>query len=302
MAGARNGADAQSGRPELLPLGIATESRGSRRFGNPPTRLGPLGARKSVAWTEPLPLWEVKAVAHTLGCTVNDLLLSSAAGALGGYLRDHGENTDGLVLRATVPVNLREPTAAATLGNHFGLVFLELPVGIRNPLERAFAVHTAMAALKNSYQPVLTLGLMATLGLLPETVESAAIDLLTTKASLVATNVPGPPEPVWLAGSRISRLIFWVPQSGAIGLGISILSYAGQVQFGLIADHKRVPDPTAVTARFRTEFGELVLALLLGPLPPDGSVLSPRVRPAPARRRGAPSRRPARRRRPSGTA
>jgi hypothetical protein len=159
-----------------------------------------------------------------------------------------------------------------------------------------------MAKLKNSYQPVLTLGLMAALGLLPETVESAAIDLLSTKASLVATNVPGPQEPVWLAGSRISRLIFWVPQSGAIGLGISILSYAGQVQFGLIADHKRVPDPTAVTARFRAEFEKLVLALLLGPLPPDAPVLSPRARPSPARRRGAPSRRPARRRRPSGTA
>lgn len=295
---------AQAGELARHALGIATElARVAALPDDPPTRFrGPLGARKVAAWTEPLPLWEVKAVAHTLGCTVNDLLLSSAAGALGGYLRDHGENTDGLVLRATVPVNLRDPAAAATLGNHFGLVFLELPVGIRNPLERAFAVHTAMAALKNSYQPVLTLGLMATLGLLPETVESAAIDLLSTKASLVATNVPGPQEPVWLAGRRISRLIFWVPQSGAIGLGISILSYAGQVQFGLIADHKRVPDPTAVTARFRAEFEKLVLALLLGPLPPDGSVLSPRARPSPARRRGAPSRRPARRRRPAGTA
>jgi diacylglycerol O-acyltransferase / wax synthase len=77
--------------------------------------------------------------------------------------------------------------------------------------------------------------------------------------------VPGPQQPMYLAGSRIARLIFWVPQSGGIGLGLSILSYAGQVQFGLIADYKRVPDPNEVTARFQQEFEKLVLSLLLGP-------------------------------------
>jgi len=285
-------------------LGIATElARVAALPDDPPTPFrGPLGTRKTAVWTGPLPLWEVQAIARTLGCTVNDVLLSSAAGALGAYLREHGESTDGLMLRATVPVNLRDPAGAAALGNHFGLVFLELPVGIRNPLERAFAVHTAMAALKSSYQPLLTLGLMAALGTLPESVETAAIDLLSTKASLVATNVPGPREPAWLAGRRIERLIFWVPQSGAIGLGLSILSYAGQVQFGLIADARRVPDPGAVTARCRSEFEQLVLTLLLGPLHPEERALSRPARPSPARRRVAPSHRPGRRRQPSGTA
>ena len=86
---------------------------------------------------------------------------------------------------------------------------------------------------------MLTLGLMAALGLMPASVEAAAIDLLSSKATAVATNVPGPPQALYLAGGRIARLIFWVPQSGDIGLGISILSYAGQVQFGLIADQAR---------------------------------------------------------------
>jgi hypothetical protein len=112
---------------------------------------------------------------------------------------------------------------------------------------------------------VLTLGLMAALGRMPGSVEAAAIDLLSTKATAVATNVPGPQQPMYLAGKRISRLIFWVPQSGDIGLGISILSYAGQVQFGLIADYKRVPDPARVAARFHEEFEKVVLSLLLGP-------------------------------------
>jgi WS/DGAT/MGAT family acyltransferase len=256
----------QAGELARHALGIAGElTRVALLPDDPATRFkGPLGPRKIAAWTDPLPLWEVKAVARTLGCTVNDVLLSTAAGALGGYLRQHGEDTDGLVIRAAVPVNLRDPAEAASLGNYFGLVFLELPIGIRDPLARLFEVHAAMKQLKGSYQPILTLGLMAALGRMPASIESAAIDLLSTKATAVATNVPGPPQPLYLAGGRIGRMIFWVPQSGDIGLGISILSYAGQVQFGLIADALRVPDPDAVTARFREEFENVVLAVLLG--------------------------------------
>jgi diacylglycerol O-acyltransferase len=257
----------QAGEIARHGLGIAAElARVALLSDDPPTRFkGPQGKRKLAAWTEPLPLGEVKLLARALGCTVNDLLLSTAAGALGAYLRQHGDDTDGLSIRAAVPVNLRDPGAATSLGNQFGLVFLELPIGIRDPLARLFAVHAAMTQLKGSYQPVLTLGLMAALGRLPAAVESAAIDLLSTKASAVATNVPGPQQPRYLAGGRIGRLIFWVPQSGDIGLGLSILTYAGQVQFGLIADAARVPDPDSVTARFREEFEKLVLAVLLGP-------------------------------------
>jgi WS/DGAT/MGAT family acyltransferase len=263
----------QAGELARHALGIAGElARVALLPDDPPTRFkGQLGPRKIAAWTVPLPLWEVKAVARTLGCTVNDVLLSTAAGALGGYLRRHGEDTDGLVIRAAVPVNLRDPATAASLGNYFGLVFLELPIGIRDPLERLIEVHAAMKQLKGSYQPLLTLGLMAALGRMPASIESAAIDLLSTKATAVATNVPGPPQPLYLAGGRIGRMIFWVPQSGDIGLGISILSYAGQVQFGLIADALRVPDPDEVTARFLAEFEDVVLAVLLGPYLRGGS-------------------------------
>ena len=262
----------QAGELARHGLGIAGElARVATLADDPPTRFkGPLGSRKIAAWTEPLPLGEVKAVARALRCTVNDVLLSTAAGALGAYLRQHGEDTAGVSIRATVPVNLRDPAAAVTLGNQFGLVFLELPIGVRDPLERLFAVHAAMTRLKGSYQPLLTLGLMAALGRMPASVESAAIDLLSTKASAVATNVPGPQQPLYLAGARIGRLIFWVPQSGDIGLGLSILSYAGQVQFGLIADAVRVPDPHAVTARFAAEFENVVLSVLLGPYLQNG--------------------------------
>jgi len=232
---------------------------------------GTLGTRKLAAWGEQLPLPEVRTVAHALGCTINDVLMAAAAGALGSYLRELGEDTDGLVLRATVPVNLRDPGESIGLGNEFGLVFLELPVGIRDPLARVRAVSESMAGLKTSYQPALMLGLMATLGVLGEGAQRLAVDLLSSKATLVASNVPGPRTQLYAAGSRISQLMFWVPQSGGIGLGISILSYNGQVQFGLIADRKRVPDPRNIAARFGAEFEQIVLAVLLGPYLQAGS-------------------------------
>jgi diacylglycerol O-acyltransferase len=100
---------------------------------------------------------------------------------------------------------------------------------------------------------------------LGEPAENVAIDLLSKKATLVASNVPGPPDQLCMGGSRIVQLMFWVPQSGDIGLGISILSYNGQVQFGLITDSKRVDDPATIAAGFGVEFESILLAVLLGP-------------------------------------
>jgi len=226
---------------------------------------GPLGTHKVAAWAEPLPLGEARAIARALGCKINDVLMAAVAGALGRYLREQGEDTDGLVLRAAVPVNLRDPRTASRLGNQFGLVFLDLPVGIGDPLRRLQAVAENMAGLKGSYQPVLMLGIMGALGVLGDQAERLAIDLLSAKATLVASNVPGPGTTVYLGGSRIGQLMFWVPQSGGIGLGVSVLSYDGQVQFGLIADRKRVADPSLLASRFTEEFEAIVLAVLLGP-------------------------------------
>lgn len=227
---------------------------------------GPLGRAKRAAWAEPLPLHEVRTIARALGVTINDVLMSSVAGALGSYLRSLGDDTTGIRIRAVVPVNLRHPEAALELGNHFGIVFLDLPIGIGHPLERLYAVHGAMAALKDSYQPVMMLGLLAALGVMPGIVENAALDLLGAKVSAVVSNVPGPREPRYFAGRRVRQQMFWVPQSGGLGLGVSVLTYAGQVQFGLIADRKRIPDPQAVVRRFAGEFEQLLLTVLMGPI------------------------------------
>jgi WS/DGAT/MGAT family acyltransferase len=231
---------------------------------DPQTRLkGPLGVIKRVAWAEPLPLEEVKTLGRSLGCTVNDVLLACASGALRGYLRDHGEKIDGLTIRATVPVNLRPLEHAKKLGNHFGLVFLDLPIGEDNPLRRLERVAACMRQLKGSRQAIVTLGLLGALGMGPQALQAPALELFSRKASAVATNVPGPQQPLYMTGVEVTELMFWVPQSGSIGLGLSILSYNGRVHFGLIGDAKRISDPDAVTRRFADEFEKLLLIALM---------------------------------------
>ena len=216
-------------------------------------------------------------------------------------------------MRALVPVNLRPMEKAYKLGNQFGLVFLDLPIGIENPIERLYAVRANMRALKGSYQPLLAFGLLAAMGAGPQMLQDAMLEALARNATAVMTNVPGPQAPLWLAGARIDSLMFWVPQSGDIGLGVSILSYNGKVRFGVVADRGLCPDPERISARFADEFEKVVLATLMSPWPRDGDldpdVAAQSVRPRPRseddgrprRLRATPDRCSARRTLPSDT-
>jgi diacylglycerol O-acyltransferase len=231
---------------------------------DPPSMLrGRLGVSKRVAWAPPLDLDEVKAVGRACGCTVNDVLMAAAAGALRDYMLERGDDVAGMTLRATVPVNLRPLEHARKLGNHFGLVFLDLPVGEANPVRRLERIAECMNQLKNSRQAIVAFGLLAALGMAPQALQEVALELFSRKATAVATNVPGPQQPLYLAGIPIRELMFWVPQTGSIGLGISILSYDNRVHFGLIADAKLIPDPDAVIRRFGPEFDKLLYLALM---------------------------------------
>jgi len=224
----------------------------------------PLG-EKVVAWGEPLPLNHVKAIGKALGCSVNDVLLACAAGAIGDYLREHGDDPTGKEIRAMVPVNLRPLEQAWQLGNRFGLAPLVLPIGIANPIERVYAVRARMIELKDSYQPLLAFAVLAVAGLLIKPVQDALLGLFAKKATAVMTNVPGPAVPLKLCGATLRQTMFWVPASGDIGVGVSILSYGGGVQFGLITDRKLCPDPQAIIDRFEPEFEKLLLLTLMLP-------------------------------------
>ena len=232
---------------------------------DPPSLLrGRLGVSKRVAWAEPLDLEEVKAVGRACECTVNDVLMAAAAGALRGYMLERGEALDGMTLRATVPVNLRPLEHAKKLGNHFGLVFLELPVGEANPLRRLERVADCMNQLKSSRQAIVAYGLLAALGVAPPPLQELALEMFSRKASAVATNVPGPQQALYMAGCTLRDMMFWVPQTGSIGIGLSILSYRGQVHFGLISDARLIPDPDNVIRRFGAEFDKLLYLAMMG--------------------------------------
>lgn len=242
-----------------------------------PTRFkGVPGVAKRVAWTAPLPLSDVKTIGRALGASVNDVLLSCVAGALRAYLVDKGDATRDVMTRALVPVNLRPMEQAWKLGNQFGLVFLDLPIGIDNPVERLYAVRANMDALKGSYQPVLALGLLAAMGSGPRALQEMLLQALARNATSVMTNVPGPQQPLYLAGAPIDSLMFWVPQSGNIGMGVSIISYDGAVQFGIVTDAGLCPDPERIADRFGSEFDKLVLVTLMAPWPREGD-LDPEV-------------------------
>jgi diacylglycerol O-acyltransferase / wax synthase len=245
---------------ELAKLALMGQDSLTRFKGKP-------GVAKRVAWAEPIPLDEVKVVGRALGASVNDVLLSCAAGAMREYLVGKGDATEGVMVRALVPVNLRPPEKAYKLGNQFGLVFLDLPIGIENPVERLYAVRANMQALKDSYQPILTLGLLAAVGAGPKVLQDQLLMALARNGTAVMTNVPGPQQPLFMAGAKIDRFMFWVPQAGDIAMGVSILSYDEQVQFGLITDRGLCPDPEHVIAQFQPEFEKLVLTTLLAPWP-----------------------------------
>ena len=241
--------------PRVYGAGVAAElgwllvmsSDSATRFKGKPN------GSKRVAWCEPLKLPEVKAASRALGCSINDMLLSCVAGAMRRYLAEKGDRTEGVEVRALVPIDLRQP-GDVSLGNRFGIVAVLLPVGIELPLERLKTVRQRMLELKTSYQPRLSLGLFDALGYLPKVVQDQLFDLLNSKATAVMTNVPGPTEPLAIAGSTLKQWLFWVPQTGDMGMGVSIYSYAGTVQFGLITDAALTPDPEAVVSRFPEEF------------------------------------------------
>lgn len=218
---------------------------------------GKLGVAKRAAWSTPLPLDDVKAIGRAVDGTVNDVLLTAVTGALRRYLQSRGEPVAGVEFRAVVPVNLRSLDGPIELGNRFGLVFLALPIGLDDPLDRLCALKERMEEIKGSPEAVVAFGILNVIGAAPAEVEEQIVRMFGGKATAVMTNVPGPRQPIYLAGRPIRQLMFWVPQSGRLGLGVSILSYAGSVTLGIATDAALVPDPETIIAAFHEEFEQL---------------------------------------------
>ena len=204
---------------------------------------GPLSTDKRAAWSRTLPLTELKARCKALDATINDLLIAALAGGLRRYLVARGRSPHRVELRAAVPINLRGLAELRELGNRFGLVFLELPIGLDDPRARLREVHRRMDALKHSIEPLVTWGLLELMGHAPQAFEDALLAYFAERVSCVMTNVPGPEQHLYLAGRELEGMMFWVPQSGRVGLGLSICSYAGELRFGVMSEASLIPDP-----------------------------------------------------------
>lgn len=218
---------------------------------------GDPGLSRRVAWTSSLPLTEIKRIAHANAATVNDVLLAAVTGALRHYLQNRHSHVGEI--QALVPVNLRplDEPVPRDLGNRFGLVFLPLPVGTSGSYRRLIQVHERMEEIKHGRDGAVSYGLLSLTGLAPAPLERRVVDLFSGKGTAVITNVPGPREPVYIAGTPVRSCLFWAPTSGHIGMSVSIFSYCGEVTVGLMVDAALVPDPNEIVRQLEKELDAL---------------------------------------------
>ena len=189
-------------------------------------------------------LAQFKAIKDSLGGTLNDVVLASVSLALGRYLRRNGHDTEGLVMKAMVPVSVRSKAQRGALGNKVTAMWAPLPVGVENPAESLRKVAKSMEDLKNSGQAVGAQVLTNLAGFAPPTILSQAARLQARQPffNLVVTNVPGPQIPLYMLGRRLRVLYPVVPLAQRQALGIAVMSYDGHLGFGLLGDYDALPD------------------------------------------------------------
>jgi len=218
---------------------------------------GPLVPGKQRAWTRPVPVEAVRAAGAATGSTVNDLMLTAITSALRRYLLEHDAPADEVIV--IVPVDLRPAGAPlpAGLGNQFGLVFVRLPTGETDQGRRRARVKAQMDQVKSSREGAFVYTMLQQMGQLPAAVQNAWVDAFAGKATAIITNVSGPSHPVQIAGTPVAGMMGWVPVTGPLGLGLSIVSYAGQLSVGLASDAHLLPGHDRLLALLEEEVGAL---------------------------------------------
>jgi WS/DGAT/MGAT family acyltransferase len=217
---------------------------------------GTPGVAKAVAWSGALSLDAVRELAHRHRATVNDAMLALIAGVLRENLLARGDAAARPV-RAVIPINLRRRGELDRLGNRFGLVGLELPVELDDPVARLHAVRDRMSALKAGFQGQLAMLLLRIAGALPDAWQQALLGIFSRRGTVIVTNVIGPAEARCVDGVRLDELMLCVPQGMTVGVGVSIVSYAGQLRIGWLVDRALLPDPAAAAAAVDAQFERL---------------------------------------------
>ena len=208
------------------------------------------------------PLADYKAVKNTFGGTVNDVLLTVVAGALGEWLRSRGIRTDGVEMRALVPVSVRSKDDHNTLGNRLTVMRGPLPVYIQDPVVRLNTVSRAMDDLKSSKQAIGASTLVAVNDIAPPAVlaQASRLQFSTRLFNLLVTNVPGPQVPLYILGNKLQDLfpLAFLPTGHA--LAVAIMSYDGRVEYGLLGDFDALPDIDVIVEGIDTALAELIAA------------------------------------------
>jgi WS/DGAT/MGAT family acyltransferase len=213
-----------------------------------------LGVAKRAAWSRTIPVDQVKQVGAGIGGTVNDILLTAMAGGVRRYLVERDGESGCRDFRAMIPVSLRPIERLAAMGNEFGLVYLSLPIAIADPVLRLSELRRRMESLKRSAEALVSLRVIGLTGHLPAVVQRLLVGMLASKATAVMTNLPGPNQQLYMVGKPITDMIVWVPRSARLSLGVSIMSYAGNVRMGVATDAGLVPDPERIVDGFHAEF------------------------------------------------
>ena len=212
------------------------------------------------AWTD-LPLAEVKAIRHTCGASVNDVILSVVTATIRRYCELHGDKVKGKLLRIMVPVNLRGNGSAFELGNRISLVPVTIPLDIRDPLKLLTATHKRTEFLKGMHAAELVSLAGGLIGMFPNSLQGLAgpfaSQLPVTPFNLVCTNVPGPQFPLYLLGRKMLSCYPYVPVGGEMAVNCAILSYNGNVYVGFSGDVHAAPDLPKLENLLQESFGEL---------------------------------------------
>jgi diacylglycerol O-acyltransferase len=217
-----------------------------------------IGPHRRFTWVR-ASLADVKAIKDSLGGTVNDVVLATVAGALGSHLRRRGQVTDGVELKAMIPVSVRSSDERGALGNRVAAMMAPLPVWCQEPVARLDVVREELKGLKQSGQAVGAQVLTDLSGFAPQTIMDQAARLMSRQRffNLVVTNVPGPQFPLYLAGRRMLETFPMVPLAKNQGLGVALLSYDGGINFGLVGDYDLLWDIEDLAEDLRDSLSEL---------------------------------------------
>jgi len=217
-----------------------------------------IGPHRRFTWVR-VNLADVKAIKNELGGTVNDVVLATIAGALGKHLRRRGQNTDGLELKAMVPVSVRADVERGALGNRVAAMMAPLPVWCQDPVARLDIVREELKGLKSGGQAVGAQVLTQLSGFAPATVMGQASRVMARQRffNLVVTNVPGPQIPLYLAGKRMIDTFPMVPLAKNQAVCVGIMSYDGGINFGLIGDYEGMPTLGGLAADLNDELENL---------------------------------------------